>query len=858
MIEQFTADLLDLCQDDIITMMSKPDVSLHYSIDLSFVDYVESNAWLGSLITQQPMEMLPLLDEALRLAQEHVLNTSGLSEHLVLKPLCHVRIDRCPQISAEIVRSRVPRSEDVGRLVVFKGTVIRTGMVKMLETRKIFECAKCKGRFEVMYDREQHNRIPKPQVCRAAPGDVLACESNKFREISTQAGELPDSCKDYQEIKVQEQVGKLAMGTISFHYQSVVVVLEDDLVDTCKAGDDVSVTGVVMRRWKHLSESSRCDVDTFLLANHLKINNEQRTGSSLTDEAKAEFEQFWELHKNTPMAGRNLILQSFCPKMVGLYIVKLAVMLLLVGGVSTSENGMKIRGDGHLLLVGDPGTGKSQFLRYASRVYPRTILTTGIGSTNAGLTVAAVKDSGEWQLEAGALVLADRGLCCIDEFGSIREQDKTAIHEAMEQQTISVAKAGLVCKLNTRCSILAATNPKGKYDPRQDVEINIALASPLLSRFDLVLVLLDSHNEEWDEVISSFILGGEATGVSPKETYGDLWSIDKMQAYILHVKARFKPRLTEGANEVLKRYYQAQRSADLRNAARTTIRLLESLVRLSQAHARLCFKDEVGVRDAVIAVMLMEASMQSTALAGITSTLHASFPEDPDQDYFVQEERILERLKLGHLRTGHSVAVIAESDPPDGNTRRLDKGKGRLEPVGTLSSYQEDVDEDEDGDGDEPLCSWTPTPPRLRSPKASASRAEEEGSNIFDRTQRRGDESERSPSIDRIPQSNPAQSQLRSQHTQPDLAASGRVDSPHLLRPPSEAPNSLDNDDDPFEMVNAGLGMLGPCTPKWGNARLSGGSEENADVQIEADSGGLAGVSPPENFGGRRRKRFKT
>ncbi|KAJ3341004.1 DNA helicase mcm9 [Gonapodya sp. JEL0774] len=405
----------------------------------------------------------------------------------------------------------------------------------------------------------------------------------------------------------------------------------------------------------------RADHELVLLANYIHARNQaDRAAAEVDEDVREMFEEFWDTARKShreiegeassavcanvektaifsPLQARNLVLASFCPRVFGLYFAKLAVLLVLMGGVESMEAGSKVRGDSHLLLVGDPGTGKSQFLRHAALLIPRTVLTTGVGSTNAGLTVTAVRESGEWQLEAGALVLADRGVCCIDEFGSIKKGEQASVLEAMEQQTISVAKAGIVAKLLTRCSVLAATNPKGSYDPHQSIQVNTALNSPLLSRFDLVLVLIDGKDETWDN--------------------------------------KFKPKLNSEAEAVLKAYFLAKRKAEGADLARTTVRLLESLIRLSQAHAKLMFREHVHLQDAVVAVHLMECSVSTSALlgfveepvaSGIKGVLRSAFPENPDEEYKTVEIAVLTKLGLPELipQTPHQGTDLEDSKTP--------------------------------------------------------------------------------------------------------------------------------------------------------------------------------------------------
>ena len=294
-------------------------------------------------------------------------------------------------------------------------------------------------------------------------------------------------------------------------------------------------------------------------------------------------------------------------------IIKESILLLMAGSTQRElQDGSKIRGDINIFLVGDPGTAKSEMLKFCARIAPRGLYTSGRGSTAAGLTAAVVRDvNGIFMLEAGATVLGDQGLVCIDEFDKMKDEDRSALHEVMEQQTASIAKGGIVATLNARTSILAAANPMyGKYDPFKNITENVNLPIPLLTRFDLIFVVRDQPSKERDEKIAKHIIDLHTPqGIDSRS----LIDSETLTKYVSYAK-RVDPILTKEAETKILDYYLKMRNVDADDMITVTPRQLEGLIRLATARARLLLKNQVEEEDAQRAIDLLQNMFEDAGI----------------------------------------------------------------------------------------------------------------------------------------------------------------------------------------------------------------------------------------------------
>ena len=481
------------------------------------------------------------------------------------------------------------------------------------------------------------------------------------RQLITEYGYC--TYRDHQTISVQEMPERAPAGQLP---RGVDVIMDDDLVDRAKPGDRIQLVGIFRSLGNRNAGAGSSIFRTLILANNVVLLSSKSGGgiaqATITDQ---DVRNIKKLSKKKNVF--ELLAQSLAPSIYGHDYIKKAILLMLLGGMEKNlPNGTHLRGDINVLMVGDPSTAKSQLLRFVLNTAPLAIATTGRGSSGVGLTAAVTtdKETGERRLEAGAMVLADRGVVCIDEFDKMSDIDRVAIHEVMEQQTVTIAKAGIHTSLNARCSVIAAANPVfGQYDSNKDPHKNIALPDSLLSRFDLLFVVTDDIDDGRDRQISEHVLRmhqyrqpGTEEGAPIREQGNELLTVGVQEEqdahqptpvyekynvvlhsgmtvtsgrgrnkqitpvsmpfikkYIQYAKKRCEPVLTKEASNHVVNTYANLRNEDLHaNTRRTspiTARTLETLIRLSTAHAKARLSSRVEESDAIAAEEILKFAL---------------------------------------------------------------------------------------------------------------------------------------------------------------------------------------------------------------------------------------------------------
>jgi len=517
------------------------------------------------------------------------------------------------------------RSGHIGMLVGIEGLVRTATEVRPKILSAAFECQRCG---HVFYKEQNSSKFQEPYDC---PNE--ACDRRGPFKLILNKSRFVDA----QNVRIQESPEDLRGGG---QPQTLDIQLEDDLTGEIYPGDRVVLNGV-LRSYQRTTQAGKSTYfDLYLDGNSVEMTEQEFEEIEISPEDEKAILEL----SNDPQIYEK-IRKSIAPSIYGYDDVKEALALQLFSGMPKNlPDGSRIRGDIHILLVGDPGIAKSQLLRYITKLSPRGIYTSGKSSTSAGLTATAVKDElgdGRWTVEAGALVLADKGVAAVDEMDKMRSDDRSALHEAMEQQTISVAKAGVMATLKSRCALLAAANPKyGRFDKYEPIAKQINLSPALMSRFDLIFVLTDEPNDLRDSLIANHIIKSNYAGELSSRGEASQEELDEalevimpaidpvlLRKYVAYARKNSFPPLTEEAKDRLKNYYVDLRQQGNGDGADkpvpVTARQLEALIRLSEASARLRLGHEILIDDADRVIRITEACLRQVGVDPETGLLDA-------------------------------------------------------------------------------------------------------------------------------------------------------------------------------------------------------------------------------------------
>ncbi|CAJ0604555.1 unnamed protein product [Cylicocyclus nassatus] len=637
------------------------------SLEVDFRDLADENGEpnICYFLPEAPVQVLRILDKA---ATEVVLDHYPYYGRVCAE--IKVRISHLP-VEEDI---RMLRQIHLNMLIKTSGVVtVATGILPQLSVVK-YDCVACGYILGPFIQRDDEE--VKPTICPSCQGRgpfELNVENTVYH--------------NYQRITIQESPNKVAAGRLP---RSKDCILLGDLCDSCKPGDEIEVTGVYSNNFDGaLNYKQGFPVfNTLIHANHI-TNKDKLASSQLTDE---DVKAIRELSKDPHIAER--VFASMAPSIYGHDYVKQAIALALFRGESKNPGEKhKLRGDINVLLCGDPGTAKSQFLRFAAHTAPRAVLTTGQGASAVGLTAYVQRHpvTREWTLEAGAMVLADKGVCLIDEFDKMSDQDRTSIHEAMEQQSISISKAGIVTSLHARCTVIAAANPiGGRYNPSRTFAENVDLTEPILSRFDVLCVIRDTVDPVEDERLAKFVVGNhvklhpanqvdddeddehDEENVVDARTGVVLIPQDLLRKYILYARENCHPTLHEKHAEKLATVFaQLRKQSMATGSVAVTVRHVESMIRLAEAHAKLHLRTYVNDDDVQAAIRIMLESFISTQKASIVRQMRKTFTKylttnqsSSELLLFILKQLIKEQMHYETARGRDDITSIsvAESD----------------------------------------------------------------------------------------------------------------------------------------------------------------------------------------------------